>query len=167
MYCLGGQTLLTCGKCVQKLGNGVGPCTSQQDLGGQCANNGDCLSGWCDGGILNTCTGTCKSKRADGSYCGYDAECASGNCKNADLTSRCDGTCGLPPAVSSRTHFSATMRPCWLRRAVRDVQPRHRAGVASMAWSDDFRTGRPRVGRATRTPTARVVVRIAWAGKRV
>ena len=36
---------------------------------------------------------------------------------------------------SSLSHFSATTRPCRLRRAATNQhRPRHRAGVASMAW---------------------------------
>ena len=50
------------------------------------------------------------------------------------------------PDNSSLSHFAATMRPCWLRRAVRNRHaPRHRAGVASMAWrwTRRFRTNEP------------------------
>ena len=35
---------------------------------------------------------------------------------------------------SSLSHFSATTLPCWLRKKKEPASPRHRAGVASMAW---------------------------------
>ena len=39
------------------------------------------------------------------------------------------------PDNSSLSHFSAMTRPPWLGRAVKEpASPRHRAGIASMAW---------------------------------
>ena len=55
---------------------------------------------------------------------------------------RCSSVSGAPDN-SSRSPFSAKTRTCWLRRAARNRHgPRHRAGVASMAWraADDAAT---------------------------
>ena len=50
------------------------------------------------------------------------------------------------PDNSPRSHFAAMTRPCWLRSGGEEpASPRHRAGVASMAWRSTrlFRTNAP------------------------
>ena len=59
---------------------------------------------------------------------------------------------------SSRSHFSATMLPCWLRRAARN-RHRHAIEQASRRWRArgkfDFHAGRGRTSRATSSTPGR------------
>ena len=98
MFCLGGQTGISCGKCTRKMGNGEGTCTT----------NDDCQAGDCRGISCaipgSTVRGNCRHTLCyaepgfpDGTYCTEDRDCDQANswCKGGGVG--LIGTCSACP----------------------------------------------------------------------